>query len=458
MISVKPPSGTRDFLAADIFKQRQVIDVIQQVYESFGFEPLATPAFENLSTLLGKYGEEGDQLLFRILKRGDKLQTAAASSPGDQNELSDLALKYDLTVPLARVMARYGGQLPKFFKRYQIQPVWRADRPAKGRFREFIQCDLDVCGSAAPVVEAEVLAAACTVYDRLQFPDYSIVINHREVLRGLIEASGIPLALEGTALVAIDKLDKIGKEGVAVELSQRGFKNEQATKLLALLDETSAANSNRACLQFLRDRLTRPAALAGLDNLTNILKLSEATPAGQRLRVVPSLARGLSYYTGAIFEAVAPASAGSFGGGGRYDGLLGMFSGQHIPACGFSIGLDRLLLLLEQQNYFNTERRFVDVLFANFSDTLADTLAAANRLRQCGLVCEVFPDSKSLKQQFNYAATRQVRFMAFLGTSELQAGELRFKRQSDGIEITLSLAELESGLDKIAPSEENGKI
>ncbi|MEK7728782.1 MAG: histidine--tRNA ligase [candidate division KSB1 bacterium] len=447
-INTNPPSGTRDFLASDIRKRREVIKVIQEVYESFGFEPLETPAYENLSTLLGKYGEEGDQLLFRIMQRGEKLQQALAAPNVAQTELSDLALRYDLTVPLARVMARYAGQLPKFYKRYQIQPVWRADRPAKGRFREFMQCDVDVCGSTALTVETEVIAAVSTVLERLQFNDFSVALNHREVLRGLIEAAGIAAEMEGTALVAVDKWDKIGKEGVAAELVNRGITAASATKLLDLLEAASAASDNTSRLTMLRENLKRPSALKGLDDLQIILQLSAATGTSQRLALSPNLARGLSYYTGAIFEVVVPGVAGSLGGGGRYDGLVGMFAGREIPACGFSLGLERIILLLEERGYFAESSNALDILFTNFGDTLADTLALATRARKLGLTCEVYCESAGLKPQFNYAAARGARFVAFFGEREKAEGKLRLKDQTTGAETSVAVEELETMLPR----------
>jgi len=454
--NTNPPGGTRDFLASDLRKRRAVVKIIQEVYESFGFEPLETPAFENLSTLLGKYGDEGDQLLFRILLRGEKLQEAMREANSKEQtangkklyNLSDLALRYDLTVPLARVMARYAGQLPKFYKRYQIQPVWRADRPAKGRFREFMQCDLDVCGSSSLTVETEVLAAACTVMARLQFKDFSILLNHREVLRGLIEAAGIAAELEGTALVAVDKWDKIGKAGVAEELVQRGIALSSAQKLLALLEEANALNDNAARLQYLRQKMKRPAALKGLDDLQTVLQLSEATGNANRLSLAPNRARGLSYYTGAIFEIVVPGVSGSLGGGGRYDNLIGMFAGKNIPACGFSLGLERILLLLEERGWFTETNAAIDILFMNFPENLPEILSLATRARHAGLVCDVYPEAANLKAQFNYAAARQVRYVAFFGQREQEMGKLRLKDQGNGNETSISTSELENALKR----------
>lgn len=448
-VNTNPPSGTRDFLASDIRKRRAVIKIIQEVYESFGFEPLETPAYENLSTLLGKYGEEGDQLLFRIMQRGEKLQQALSAANVTQNDLSDAALRYDLTVPLARVMARYSGQLPKFYKRYQIQPVWRADRPAKGRFREFMQCDVDVCGSTSLTVEAEVIAAVCTVLERLQFNDFSVALNHREVLRGLIEAAGIAAAMEGTALVAVDKWDKIGKAGVAAELVNRGITAEAAAKLLDLLENANALADNSARLALLRENLKRPSALKGLDDVQTILQLSEATGMSRRVALAPNLARGLSYYTGAIFEVIVPNVSGSLGGGGRYDSLVGMFAGKEIPACGFSLGLERIILLLEERGYFSESRSGIDILFTNFGDTQTDTLALATRARKLGLSCDVYCEGAGLKPQFNYATARNARFVAFFGEREKAEGKLRLKDQSNAAETSIRLDALEVELPRV---------
>ncbi len=446
MARTSPPSGTRDFLSDELRRRRRVIEVIQSIYESFGFEPLETPAFENLSTLLGKYGEEGDQLLFRILLRGEKLQQVAATPHPNQNQLSDLALKYDLTVPLARVVARLGSQLPKFYKRYQIQPVWRADRPAKGRYREFMQCDLDVCGSASLTVEAEILTAACMIYDRLGFKDYAFQINHRQLLRGLVDSAGIPADQESTALVAVDKIDKIGLEGVSRELTKRGIADSSTEALLNALDRTSRWEGNAEMLDLLRNLLDQPAAQQGLHDLQTILDLTRNTVAGPRLRVQPSLARGLSYYTGAIFEAVSPAGVGSLGGGGRYDELIGMFSAKPIPACGYSLGLDRIVLTMEQLGLFEDTQSAVTILFVHFPDTLPEILELAGRIRQLGVACDVYPETAGLKQQFHYAASRKTRYVAFFGTREKESRQLRLKRQTDGVEWALSIGSLESEL------------
>ena len=293
-----------------------MIGVVRDVYERYGFEPLETPAFENIETLMGKYGEEGNQLIFKILKRGEHEKSGEA----------DLALRYDLTVPLARVVAEYQNELPTLFKRYQIQPVWRADRPARGRFREFYQCDIDATGSTSPIVEAEILGAVSEILTALGFNDFVIRLNHRRVLTALLETAGVPAALHGDALVALDKLDKIGADGVTSEFATRGIADAAGAKALSFFVADSV-ETPQAALARLGGILGAHEALA---NLTAIVGLAASTPAAGRIRVDPSLARGLSYYTGAIME-IAVEGIGSLGGGGRYDNLVGMFLGRTCP-------------------------------------------------------------------------------------------------------------------------------
>src|SRR5262245_25260491 len=333
-----PARGMRDFLPDDVRRRQYVIDVVRRVYERYGFEPLETPALENIDTLTGKYGEEGNQLIFKVLKRGE----------GESSGAADLALRYDLTVPLARVVAEHRGKLPKFFKRYQIQPVWRADRPSRGRFREFYQCDVDAIGSTSPIVEAEVCSAVSDVLRELGVRDFVIRLNHRGLLRGMLETFGRPGPLHDQALVAVDKLDKLGRDGVAAELASRGIPPDAAERLLSAFDHPvtrSAApgvESHESMIGWAREQVEGHAeGVQAVDNLAAILRLCRATAAAEHVQLDPSLARGLSYYTGAIMEIAVPDLAGSLGGGGRYDGLIGMFSGESIPACGVSVGVER---------------------------------------------------------------------------------------------------------------------
>src|SRR5438874_5251869 len=279
----QPARGMRDFLPADVRKREYVIGVIKSVYERYGFEPLETPAVENIETLMGKYGEEGNQLIFKILKRGEHEKTGEA----------DLALRYDLTVPLARVVAQYQNELPKYLKRYQIQPVWRADRPAKGRFREFYQCDIDAIGSTSVMVEVELLAAVSDVMTQLGFNDFTVRLNHRHVLSALLDAAGIPETKQSEALVAIDKLDKIGVDGVTRELTARGIDAAAAQRCLLFM-ECGPAERPETAIGRLRQTLAGHLAVT---ELATLAALAESTPAAGRIRIDPSLARGLSYYT-----------------------------------------------------------------------------------------------------------------------------------------------------------------
>jgi Histidyl-tRNA synthetase len=336
----------RDFLPSDIRKREYAIGVIKEVYESYGFEPLETPAVENIETLMGKYGDEGNQLIFKILKRGEKLSEVTESwssensinpqnSPNSLTSLSDLALRYDLTVPLARVVANRKNDLPKFFKRYQIQPVWRADRPARGRFREFYQCDVDAVGSNSMVVEAELISAVSEILKRLGFQDFTIRLNHRKVLTDILDTAHVPLEKHADALVAIDKLDKIGPEGVWKELADRGVPDASSQMLLDIFEQTRIIlNQEKDINRTIVSNLINIVSNEVLTDLGQILRLAAKAP----ILLDPSLARGLSYYTGAIMEINVPDLAGSLGGGGRYDGLIGMFGKEQIPACGFSLG------------------------------------------------------------------------------------------------------------------------
>jgi histidyl-tRNA synthetase len=434
--STKPPSGTRDFLPAEIRRREHVIGVVRTVYERYGFEPLETPAFENIETLLGKYGEEGNKLIFKILRRGEHEASGQA----------DLALRYDLTVPLARVVAQYQNELPKFFKRYQIQPVWRADRPARGRFREFYQCDIDSIGTASPVVEAELLGAVSEVLGRLGFDDFSIRINHRRALTALLECAGIEPARHAEALIALDKLDKIGVAGVEQELLARGITSAAAQACLDFFGRlTQDDPTPRGALDRLRAFITRHASgLESLAELDEILRLADATPAHGRLRVDPSLARGLSYYTGAIMEISVPDLAGSLGGGGRYDNLIGMCLGSAVPACCFSLGLDRIIVVMTERAMFpaSVAGGAVDVMVTLWNgDSRAHALALAGELRRAGLRVGVYPEVDKLGKQFKFASTHSVPFVAIAGDDERAKGEVAVKDLRSGAQHSVRQAD-----------------
>jgi len=446
--STKPARGMRDFLPADVRRREYVIGVIKEVYEHYGFEPLETPAVENIETLLGKYGEEGNQLIYKILKRGVHEATGEA----------DLALRYDLTVPLARVVAEYRDKLPKFFKRYQIQPVWRADRPARGRFREFYQCDVDVIGSRSMVVETELIGAASEALEELGFEDFVVRLNHREALTGLLACAGVPLQHHGATLVALDKLDKVGREGVTKELSDRGITEGAGKRLLDFFSELAslehaadiAAGDDLAAKQqglnsAILGRLvefvgTNEKGATGVDELRSILEYAGASGVAKRIKIDPSLARGLSYYTGAIIEINVKDLAGSLGGGGRYDNLVGMFSGQDVPACGFSLGVERIIVVMTEREMFPPElvASPADVMVTLWNeDSISDSLALAHELRESGLRVDLYPEPDKLAKQFKYASERGIPAVAVLGDDERIRGEVAIKDMRTGEQRTV---------------------
>jgi histidyl-tRNA synthetase len=425
----------RDFLPEDVRRRQHVIGVIAGVYEKYAFEPLETPAVENLATLQGKYGEEGDRLIFKILKRGEGAETGQA----------DLALRYDVTVPLARVVAEHRATLPKFFKRYQIQPVWRADRPQKGRFREFYQCDVDAIGSTSMTVEAELLSAAADVFVALGFKDFSIVVNHRKLLNAVLDYAGIPADRQGAALVAMDKIDKVGVDGVKKEFAEKGLAPDAADKLAAVL-----GSANEHTLEALAGQLNDEGK-AAIRDLKELFALSKQTSAGPHMKLDGYLARGLSYYTGPIFEIRVPDLAGSLGGGGRYDNLIGMFSGENIPASGISLGLERILVVMAERKMFpeSVVATPADVMVVQwFANRAALYLAFATELRKAGLRVELYPESpaedgkKVGDRQFKYASARGVPFVAVIGADELANGTVTVKNMKTGEQKTMARAEV----------------
>lgn len=411
----QPARGMRDFLPEDVRRRQYVIGVVRDVYERYGFEPLETPALENIETLTGKYGEEGNKLIFKVLRRGEH------ESSGD----TDLALRYDLTVPLARVVAEHRGTLPRFFKRYQIQPVWRADRPARGRFREFYQCDVDAIGSTSPVVEVEMIAAVSDVLRKLGFVEFVVQLNHRQLLTAMLEASGISAAQQANALIALDKLDKVGRDGVVEDMVGRGISRDAA---VTVLEKASG------------DTLAKASGPA--ENLAAIMRLCESTPAHGHVRFTPRLARGLSYYTGAIME-IAVEGIGSLGGGGRYDGLIGMFSGEQIPACGFSLGLERILVVMAERGMFPASVAGPDVIVTIFDDALAgESLRVATELRAAGCRVELYPEplrrGKDLGKAFKYADARHAAYVAIIGDDEVAQRAVKIKNMQTGAQTAVA--------------------
>jgi len=433
----------RDFLPDDVRRRQHVIGIIAAVYERYGFEPVETPAVENLETLLGKYGDEGNQLIFKILKRGE----------GEATGQADLALRYDLTVPLARVIAHHQAKLPRLFKRYQIQPVWRADRPARGRFREFYQCDVDALGSSSPLVEAELCAAVSEALVALGFRDFQIRLNHRALLTEMLLAAGVPADLHGSALVALDKMDKIQWAGVAAELAARGVSDGAVARLEDVVrlhqagaDEASGNGDPVVELDALAAWIARVgggAESAAAANLRAVMQLAAATPATGRIRFDATLARGLSYYTGAIMEVAVPDLAGSLGGGGRYDHLIGMFLGQEVAACGFSLGLERILVVMGERNMFppSLQTSPADVLVAVLdAGNQGHGLQLAALLRAEGLRVLVYPDADKLGRQIKYADARGIPCVAILGGDEVAAGTVTVKHLAAQAQATHSQA------------------
>lgn len=455
-VNTAPAKGTRDFLPAELRRRRYVTDIIREVYEAHGFEPLETPAYERLDTLLGKYGDEGDQLVFKILHRGQALvrgiRAASAyltdegavqvgrsgeTAPGAELMLSDLGLRYDLTVPLARVVAEYRGKLPPIFKRYQIQPVWRADSPGKGRFREFFQCDVDIVGATSRLVEAEACSAVATCLHRLGFEGFKIRLNHRALLRALIELCEIPVALEGPAIVAIDKLDKVSPDAVRAELITKGASESSADALLSLV-------SGETSLDAIAEAFGgHEAGCAAVADLREVLSLAAVTAAGPHLMFDVSLARGLGYYTGSIFEIAVDDLAGSLGGGGRYDDLIGMFGSQSVPACGFSIGLERILVVMEQRSMFPATLAGPRLLLAaTHASGLATCLELATSLRQRGLAVDLVPKAMKPGKLRKAADDRGVPFAAWLDDPSASEVTLWSSAQRDQPATSVRLTDL----------------
>jgi histidyl-tRNA synthetase len=442
----------RDFLPEDVRRRQHVIDVIADVYQRYGFEPLETPAVENIETLLGKYGEEGDKLIFKILRRGD-LEAAGGA---------DLALRYDLTVPLARVVAEHRARLPRFFKRYQVQPVWRADRPQKGRFREFYQCDVDAIGSKSMIVEAELLSAACDVFTELGFADFALRLNHRRLLSGILEARGVPAAHHGDVLVELDKLDKVGFDAVHDTLTARGLAEAaDAVRVLARYGKASAVETRGAArsLQALEALGEWREASTGFSvafrELGELLRLLQSTSAEARVALDTSLARGLSYYTGAIFEVAVPDLSGSLAGGGRYDDLIGMFLGEQVPACGISLGLERILVVMGERAMFpaSLATTSADVMITQWdAERRADTLRLAAQLRSAGLRVDVYPEADKIGKQFKYASARGVRFVLVVGDDEEARGEVAVKDLQSGEQTAVPRAEVAAHIRARTPT------
>jgi len=427
-----PPSGTRDFLAREFETRERAFSVIRSVFSRYGFEPLGTPAFERLDVLMGKYGEDGDKLIFKILRRGEHEETGEA----------DLALRYDMTVPLARVAAAYGSQLPVPYKRYALGPVWRADRPGRGRYREFTQCDVDTLGSVTPLADVEVICAVNDVIAELGIGGFRFLLNSRRVLAGLLEAFGVPAGLGAGVLVTLDKLDKITPAEVSAELAGRGLPEANAAKLVGAMTGDGAAERIRDALK------SNEEGSAGLDEVDALLSLLAGQLPPGRVVFAPAMVRGLSYYTGPIWEISAEGVPGSLGGGGRYDHLIEQLGGPDVPATGGSLGVERLLLLLPEAE----SRSRLDVAVTVMDQRYATrSFAFAAAARSAGLRASVYLGaSGKLGRQLKWASDQGARWSLIYGRTEEEAGAVTIRDMTTGEQSLVPVGGLAGYLARLA--------
>ncbi|QAR29885.1 histidine--tRNA ligase [Ornithobacterium rhinotracheale] len=438
--------GTRDFMPQEVQRRQYIIQKLQKNFQLYGFAPIETPAFENLSTLTGKYGEEGDRLIFKILKSGDFLQKLkpedlSANPSTVAPKISDKALRYDLTVPFARFVVQHQNELNFPFKRYQIQPVWRADRPQKGRFREFYQCDADVVGSESLWQEVELIQLYDAGFSDLGL-GVEIHLNNRKILSGLAEVANISAQLIDFT-VALDKLDKIGKVAVQEEMLSKGISQEALEILSPIFDITGDFSAQ---LEQLKPILApSEIGLKGIEELQFINEQIQALGLKKSSLILNlTLARGLDYYTGAILEVKAKGvEMGSIGGGGRYNDLTGIFGLKNMPGVGISFGLDRIYLVLEELNLFpNFATQNQKILFANFGEKEAlAAMSVVQKLRAQGICAELYPESAKMKKQFSYADRGAFTHVAIIGTQEMQEGKLALKDLKTGEQESLSQEE-----------------
>ena len=448
------PKGTRDFSPAEVAKRQYIIQIVKSNFEKFGFQPIETPSFENSETLMGKYGEEGDRLIFKILNSGDYLAKAnpthleSKDSTKLTSTISEKALRYDLTVPFARYVVQHQNEIEFPFKRYQIQPVWRADRPQKGRFREFFQCDADVVGSKSLWQEVELVQLYDTVFTQLGLKGVKIKINNRKILSGIAEVIGASDKLIDFT-VALDKLDKIGEEGVKNEMIAKGITEDAIAKVQPLFNFTGTISEKIEKLELLL--ASSEEGLKGVAELRficeNVSKLGLATAT---LDLDVTLARGLNYYTGAIFEVSAPegVAMGSIGGGGRYDDLTGIFGLKNMSGVGISFGLDRIYLVVEELNLFpETVTETSKALFINYGDVEAFyAMQAIQKLRAAGVKVELYPDNAKMAKQFQHADKRNIPFAVIAGEKEMKSNSYALKNLVTGEQITVDFESLKAAL------------
>ena len=444
------PKGTRDFSPEEVTKRTYIMNTIKSVFENYGFSPIETPSFENSDTLMGKYGDEGDRLIFKILNSGDFLSKAddnlLAEKDSQQvtSQISEKALKYDLTVPFARYVVQHQNDITFPFKRYQIQPVWRADRPQKGRFREFYQCDADVVGSKSLWQEVEFIQLYDTVFTKLGLAGTTIKINNRKILSGIAEVIGAQDKLIDFT-VALDKLDKIGKEKVEQEMLAKGITEDAIQKVQPLF---SFDGSNTDKLEALANMLaSSEEGMNGVEELRFVIEnTSSLGLQSANLEVDVTLARGLNYYTGAIFEVAAPKGVkiGSIGGGGRYDDLTGIFGMKDVSGVGISFGLDRIYLVLEELNLFSAvDLPTPKVLFINFGEKEAlYSMKAISQLRKHNIKSELYPDDAKMKKQMTYANRRDIPFVVLVGSKEIEEENYTLKNMKTGDQQSVNLNDL----------------
>jgi histidyl-tRNA synthetase len=448
------PKGTRDFSPAEVAKRQYIISIIKNNFEKFGFQPIETPSFENSDTLMGKYGEEGDRLIFKILNSGDYLDKVSSDELQTVNykqltsKISEKALRYDLTVPFARYVVQHQNEIEFPFKRYQIQPVWRADRPQKGRFREFYQCDADVVGSKSLWQEVELVQLYDAVFTDLGLKGVKIKINNRKILSGIAEVIGAKDKLIDFT-VALDKLDKIGEEGVKKEMIEKGISENAIEKVQPLFNFTGSISEKINQLSSLL--ASSDEGMKGVKELQficdNVAKLGLKESI---LDLDVTLARGLNYYTGAIFEVAPPKSVamGSIGGGGRYDDLTGIFGLKDMSGVGISFGLDRIYLVVEELNLFpETVVASSKALFVNYGEKEAFyALEAITKLRASNIKVELYPDSVKVGKQFMYADKRQIPFAVIVGETEMNEGKYALKNLVSGEQVLVDFDELKNRL------------
>ena len=449
------PKGTRDFLPAEVAKRTYIFETIKKSFQTYGFAPIETPSFELSSTLLGKYGEEGDRLIFKILNSGDKVKKADLNALEEgnlarfSNSLAEKALRYDLTVPFARFVVQHQNDLSFPFKRYQIQPVWRADRPQHGRYQEFYQCDADVVGSDSLIYEVDFVLLFDEVLSNLGIPDFTIKINNRKILSGIAEVSGASDKIIAIT-VAIDKLDKIGIDGVLKELREKELSENTIEKIMPLF---SISGDTKSKIEQMEKFLSSSEiGLKGIEELKYVFNTVESLGVKKaEIEFDVTLARGLNYYTGAIFEVKANGvNMGSICGGGRYDDLTGIFGMNNMSGVGISFGADRIYDVLTELNLFpKTVDNRLELLFINFGENEAKYCQKIiKEIRANDISCELYPSDAKMKKQMNYANDRDVKNIALVGQNEIDKGIIQLKNMETGEQIEVSLSELINQLKK----------